>query len=263
MIAPPYIAEWRHQAPWVRDLQVEQDLILSRALVALFRQASVAEALAWRGGTALYKLHMRPAARYSEDIDLVQLCAEPIGPTLDGVREALDPWLGTPRRKFGEGRVTLVYRMKTDGPPELPMRLKIEINSREHFSVFGIKRHLFKVNSRWFSGEARIPSYLLAELLGTKLRALYQRKKGRDLFDLATALERTQVDPERIVTAFEKYMEHEGRHVSRAELVANLRGKLADSVFTGDLQPLLASGVSWDFEAGSRVVQERLFPLLT
>ena len=263
MIAAPYITEWRHQAPWIQDVQVEQDLILSRALVEIFRQPLIAEALAWRGGTALYKLHLRPAARYSEDIDLVQLAAEPIGPTLDRLREVLDPWLGTPRRKFGEGRVTLVYRMKTDGPPELPMRLKIEINSREHFSVFGVERYTFEVRSRWFSGKAEIPSYILEELLGTKLRALYQRKKGRDLFDLATALQRADVEPERVIESFKKYLKYEGRRISHAELEGNLQAKLADTVFTGDLRPLLASGVSWDFEEGYRVVQDHLIDLLT
>ena len=38
--------------------------------------------------------------------------------------------------------------------------------------------------SRWFTGAAKVLTYDLDELLGTKLRALYQRKKGRDLFDL-------------------------------------------------------------------------------
>ncbi len=79
------------------------------------------------------------------------------------------------------------------------MKLKVEINSREHFSVFGIEEHPFSVRSLWFSGETRIPGYTLDEQLGTKLRALYQRRKGRDLFDLAHALSLGGVDPERVV----------------------------------------------------------------
>ena len=67
--------------------------------------------LAFRGGTALYKLHLRPAARYSEDIDLVQITAGPIGGVLDAIRRALDPWLGLPRRTTKEGRIVLVYRI--------------------------------------------------------------------------------------------------------------------------------------------------------
>jgi len=51
------------------------------------------------------------------------------------------------------------------------MRLKVEICTREHFSVLGlIPRHLVVENS-WFSGAASIVTYRLEELLATKLRA--------------------------------------------------------------------------------------------
>lgn len=55
---------------------------------------------------------------------------EAIGETLDLVRGALDPWLGTPKRTLKEGRVNLVYRFTSEDNPPLQMRLKIEINSR-------------------------------------------------------------------------------------------------------------------------------------
>ena len=69
--------------------------------------------LSFRGGTALYKLYFTPPARYSEDIDLVQVRPEPIGETLDRARSVLDPWLGVPRRQLKEGRVNLVYRFES------------------------------------------------------------------------------------------------------------------------------------------------------
>ena len=108
MIPSANITEWRATAPWSQDAWVEQDLVISRAIVEMFGVAEIAERLAFRGGTALHKLHLHPAARYSEDIDLVQVCPEPIGETLDVVRAALDPWLGTPRRQLKRGRVNLV-----------------------------------------------------------------------------------------------------------------------------------------------------------
>lgn len=94
MIPRDYITAWRSRAPWVQDFQVEQDLVISRALVAIFSHPFLAERLAFRGGTALYKLHLAEAARYSEDIDLVQINAEPAGPLMGALREVLDPWLG-------------------------------------------------------------------------------------------------------------------------------------------------------------------------
>lgn len=65
------IITWREHAPWPEDTQVEQDLLLTRAMVAIFSDPFLSEQVAMRGGTVLHKVHLAPAARYSEDIDLV------------------------------------------------------------------------------------------------------------------------------------------------------------------------------------------------
>lgn len=262
MIPFDFISGWRETAPWIQDSQVEQDLVMSRALVEIFTASERSSSLAFRGGTALYKLFLTPPARYSEDIDLVQITPGPIGPLLDDLRGQLDPWLGTPRRTLKEGRVVLLYRFQSEGPAPLPLRLKIEINSREHFSVFGLLDRRYEVRSRWFSGEAIIQTFALDELLGTKLRALYQRKKGRDLFDLWTAQRLEDVDADRVVTAFLRYLEAGGQRVSRAEFEANLAAKVIDPMFTHDLDLLLAPSLSWDLDAAARFVREELLARL-
>ena len=65
MIPFDSITQWRAVAPWVQDAQVEQDLILSRALVDMFARPELSEALAFRGGTAIHKMCLPPAARHS------------------------------------------------------------------------------------------------------------------------------------------------------------------------------------------------------
>jgi predicted nucleotidyltransferase component of viral defense system len=262
VIPRDFITEWRPHAPWVENLQVEQDLVISRALVELFTHPLIARSLAFRGGTALYKLHLHPPARYSEDIDLVQIAAAPIGPVLSAVRAVLDPWLGNAQWKQTAGRATLIYRFNSEDEPPYRLKLKVEINTREHFSVYGLRAASFTVTSRWFTGTASIATYQLDELLGTKLRALYQRKKGRDLFDLALPLKQGSVAPERIVEAFLRYMESEGEQVTRAVFEQNLAGKRADPVFAGDITPLLAHGHSWDMDSGIRTVLEALIARL-
>jgi len=257
VIPKDYITEWRQQAPWALDAQVEQDLVISRALVEIFRVPEVARQLAFRGGTALFKLHLQPAARYSEDIDLVQVTPGPFGETFDAVRAVLDPWLGEPRRVIKEGRVNLVYRFQSEDEPARPMKLKIEINSREHFTEQGHVHHRFDVHSRWWSGEAEITTFSLEELLGTKLRALFLRKKGRDLFDLWYALEKG-ADADKIIGCFVRYMRESGRRVSRAEFEENLEGKLADQVFAADMTPLLRSGTTWNLHEAARLVSSQL-----
>lgn len=94
MIPELYIAEWRQKAPWPETLQIEQDLVISRALVEIYSHPLLAEALAFRGGTALYKLFIKSAQRYSENIDLVQTKPGSIGPIVNALRNALDFWLG-------------------------------------------------------------------------------------------------------------------------------------------------------------------------
>jgi len=143
------ITAWRKAAPWGEDWQVEQDLILSRALVDMFSRPTVAQQAVFRGGTALHKLFFDPPGRYSEDIDLVQRDAGRIGPLIDEIRDALDPWFGQPKWKAGKGRFTLYYRFETTMAPVVRSRVKLEINTREHFAVHGLATRGFEVENRW------------------------------------------------------------------------------------------------------------------
>lgn len=262
MIPRAHVTHWRARAPWPTDAQVEQDLVLSRALVELFNDPALAGTLAFRGGTALHKLFLASPGRYSEDIDLVQQAAGPIGPIFDAVRSRLDPWLGEASSKRGEGRANLVYRFETTAMPVQRMRVKIEINTREHFNVLGAHRVPFEVKSPWFGGAAEIVTFGIEELLATKLRALYQRKKGRDLYDLDLALTSLAVDDGRLMLCFQRYLEHSGLSIGRTAFEANLQDKLADRAFVEDVAPLLAKPQGYDAAQAARLVLERLISRL-
>ncbi len=138
------------------------------------------------------------------------------------------------------------------------MRLKIEINSREHFTELGHATVPFSVEGRWFSGSVDVTTFAINELLGTKLRALYQRKKGRDLFDLALALPREDVDPRLILRCFDRYMAEGGHAVTRAQFEANLHQKSNDADFRDDMEALLAPAVPWDFDDAMRSVLDEI-----
>ena len=258
MIPRDFITEWRLEAPWIDDRQVEQDLVISRALVEIFSDEVLRTQLAFRGGTALYKLFLKPAARYSEDIDLVQVEAGPAGDLMDHLHAVMDSWLGKPRYKQSEGRVTFAYRFESEETPPIPLKLKIEINTREHFSIYGTQLVPFQVQSRWFEGACDIPSYGLNELLGTKLRALHQRKRGRDLFDLDVALRHEDAVPEDIIKAFRTYMDHGGHTVTRQQLQDNLEAKLDDPEFNANISPILRSDFEWDLDGMAERVSTTL-----
>jgi predicted nucleotidyltransferase component of viral defense system len=243
VIPRAYLQEWSVRAPWPDLRQVEQDLVICRALCDLFSSPALAGRAAFRGGTAIHKLLFAEPLRYSEDIDLVQCRAEPIGATVDAVRAALS-WLGKCSREQAGHSMHLVFRFAPEVEPESSLRLKVEINTREHTSLLGIRRYPFAVESEWHSAEALIDSFEPEELFGTKLRALLQRRSGRDLFDLDQGLERLRLDPARLVACFTHYVAQEGRPIRRAMAEERMLEKLGRSL-TEDVSPLLPPSVRW------------------
>lgn len=250
MIPVQNIIAWSQQAPWAEQRQVEQDLIIGRALVALFGDPFLARELRLRGGTALNKLHFSKPLRYSEDIDLVRTTGGPIGPTLDRVHDVLDPWLGQP--KFDQSPVAPKFRYVVEGEDKAPIRLKIEINTRERVAHDAIQLRPFKVENPWFSGAADIPTFSNEELLATKLRALLQRNKGRDLIDLSHALATFDaLDVQRVVDLFGRYLAAAKTSISRAQAERRMFEKLDDRNFLADVRPLLAADERDAFDAAA------------
>lgn len=246
MIPRADIVEWRSTAPWISDAQIEQDLLLCRSIVELFSHNSLKGKIAFRGGTALHKLYMSPAQRYSEDIDLVQVKAGPAGPLMDAIQEALNPFLGGPQWDNKENSLNMTYRVQSELPPVMTLHLKVEVNTREHFTVQGLRQLPFSVASRWFTGECVVTTYSLDELLGTKLRALCQRRKGRDLFDLWLGLKQKNVEPGAIVSAFHAYLHAHGLSVTKTDFVANMTEKMKRKDFLSDTSPILRPGLEYN-----------------
>ncbi len=262
MIPRAYLDEWHDLAPWNTSAMLEQDLIISRAVVEIFSHPLLAKQLAFRGGTALHKLFLLPATRYSEDIDFVQTEGGPIGPIFDALRERLSPWLGKPNSKQGEGVVNLTYKVQSEDMPPVPLRLKVEINSREHFTVIGIQKKPFSVSSRWFTGDCEISTFSLEELLGTKMRALYQRRKGRDLFDMWFGLTNGKADPEYIVICFKKYMEASNLTVSAKEFRINMEAKIVTPEFRSDTEDILRAGIEYPIEEAYNLFDKKVLSIL-
>ena len=244
MIPQAHIQAWRASAPWPNASQVEQDLIICRALCDLFSSPALAGKVAFRGGTAIHKLLFKQPLRYSEDIDLVQTEAEPIGPTVDAIREAL-AWLGRCKREQAGHSMHLVFRFTPEAEPAATLKLKVEINTREHQSLLGLRRYRFEVRNDWYSGQAELLSFEPEEIFGTKLRALLQRRKNRDLFDLHQGIEQLALDADKVIACFDHYLSLEGIAISRAEAEERMLKKLTRSL-TEDIEPLLPAGVRFD-----------------
>lgn len=189
----------------------------------------------------------------------MQITAEPFGPVVDRLRETL-AFLGDPARKQKENNFTLHYRFESEFPPVQNLRLKVETNCREHFTVLGYRQFPFQVNSSWFTGTCNITTYPLEELLGTKLRALYQRRKGRDLYDMYKALVQVpDMDTEALLQCYHAYMNFVVDEPPTKKLyLENMEAKMQDDEFIGDIVALIRPTEKYDQISAFELVRTRL-----
>lgn len=210
----------------------------------------------------MHKLYLSPQPRYSEDIDLVQIKAGPIKEAYDHIRDALS-FLGEPKVKQKRNNNTLIFRMESEMPPVVPIHLKVEINCKEHFNVLPMQEIPFSVSNKWYQGECNVLTYQLDELVGTKLRALYQRSKGRDLYDLYKALTTQELNIDNVLKCYNRYMDFVVDHIpTYKEFIINMEDKMQDEEFLGDTQQLLRPDENFNPQEGYEVVRSLLIDRL-
>jgi predicted nucleotidyltransferase component of viral defense system len=230
-----------------------------------------------RGGTLLHKVHLAPASRYSEDIDLVVVGDRPEDHVRRAIRRVLVDVLGPPKTSVW-GTLTLairnavkpskVLRMTYSLPsiiePGRMLDIVVEANVTERRPHLAVVEMPFSFPFREQPVQTRIKGYDIHEMLGTKMRAMFQRKRGRDLFDLYWALTKspTPVDPSAIIESFQHYMKQEGTTAGRAEFIKILEAHLLDRGFCADMGPLLRSGITYAPQAAGKYVKANLLKLL-
>ena len=268
-----------HQAvvPWAAQYQVEQDLLLCRAMVALFDDKFLSSQIAMRGGTLLHKVHLAPPARYSEDIDLVVVGTRPADHIRRAIRRVLTDVLGTPKASVWDtlalairntvkpSRVLrMTYSARSIIEPNRPLEIVVEANVTERKPHRAVVEMPFSFPFRDKAVQTHIKGFDIHEMLGTKMRAMFQRKRGRDLFDLYWALTKspTPVDPAAIIASFEHYLKQEGTKAGRAEFIGILEDHLKDRGFCSDMQALLRTDIAYDPQAAGKHVKTHLLNLL-
>jgi len=268
MIPRPSILLWEDQeAPWLENWQIEHDLMMSRVLVEIFSHKLLSESLLFRGGTALGKLHFSKPHRFSEDLDLVQIEPGPIKQSIQKplLHEVMDE-LPLELKKYGPSDLGYSYFFDFDvrDPAVDKSRLKIEINTREHFTILNPLCIPYQVSTDWFEGTAKIRTHPAAEMMAHKLLALYDRKKGRDLFDLWYGYKMDLAKPQQVLSCYEEYVEEarEAGDISLAQFEENLSGKIRDAEFREDTKPLLREGIEYEIDKAVRIVHEQFVSLL-
>ncbi len=236
MIPRPVLAAWRSRAPWRDDRQVAQDLLLSLLAIRVAKHHPLGEMLVWRGGTCLHKLHLEKARRYSEDLDYVLVGdakRSEVKTGLEDIVAGLD--MDPVRAKVSATRVNVW------GEVEVPvvgasLRVKFEVNCADLDPAMDLARIEHSVDTRVWKEQAGILTFVPPELLGTKFRALAQRRKGRDLSDLWLARRELEIADEELAVAADYYLSDAG--VSPAVFRERLAKHAEDPEFWSDLDAL-------------------------
>lgn len=170
----------------------------------------------------------------------MQIRSEPIKDTISQLQKALS-FLGKSNVIQKKDNNTIYYRFESEFAPVQNLKLKIETNCREHFTVLGWEKKPFEIESSWFDGKCNLTTYKIEELLGTKLRALFQRSKGRDLYDLWKALTHSEINPDKVIKCYKEYMKFslDKPTPTKKEFLLSIEKKKNDSEFWGDTVALL------------------------
>lgn len=168
----------------------EHDYRRSHLLHDIYSNNLLRERLLLKGGTAINKLHLKDLSRLSVDLDFNQTGpkdevlgeAKRIRETLVEIASKQDQSYKIDfEPRYEQTTIHLRYTSVTGLQPAQP--IKIEVS---HIERFPILRTVNKDLTIYDLGtSASIGTYRIEELLATKLRALYDRMKGRDLYDLA------------------------------------------------------------------------------
>ena len=271
------VLEHQARVPWPSQPQIEQDLLLCRSMAALFNDNFLHGQIAMRGGTLLHKVHLAPPARYSEDIDLVVFGDRPEDHIRKALRRVLADVLGTPTKSAWEAvqlairnavkpsRVLrLTYAVPAVSDPGSILTIVVEANVTERKPHRPITVIPFEFHFRANAIKTRINGYDIHEMLGTKMRALFQRRRGRDLFDLYWALTASEpaIEPRAVIESFQHYLRMEGVSAPRSEFMKILDAHLADRGFCSDMSPLLRVGILYDPQQAGALVKAKLLNLL-
>ena len=257
MIPAYVITNWSETHNWSTREQIEQDFLLSQAICEISNNEILGKELIIRGGTAFHKLFLPKAYRYSEDLDYVRSSGGGIGQILDLLTQ-LGGKLGY-KVNTKIGKYPKVY-WKSLSESGSPLRIKIEINTYERSPAMPLKavRHSFDVGP--YSSFADANSFQAEELTATKIRALYQREKGRDLFDIWLSLDFLKLNPITIAEAFKVY--RPGKFTSELA-IDNLKVKLKSERFLNDLDNLSVSEeIDYQPVVAAGIVIEKLLCLL-
>ena len=243
------IEEWAAKKHFQEEAHAEIDLRLEFLLNATYQKEWLRKHLIFKGGTALHKIHLKENLRFSEDIDLEHRQNQKMFETINQILhlfEELD-MEGKGINQKNNYKILSFYNSEITNQRE---RVKMEIGYKEDFSILGYTEKILDINNVCFASKVLVNTYDINEILSQKTRALYQRFKGRDLYDLFVSRLHPDFDIEKIAKCFIRHMTNKktGNNMMpvEKEFILNIEKKEDNPDFINDIYRCLKTNVEYN-----------------
>lgn len=224
------VADWG-----LREDVIEKDYVIGWILWGIGTSDELMKSWVFKGGTCLKKCYI-DTYRFSEDMDFSVLPGGPVKPeelepvfngVLERVYEAsgIDFSVKKPVFKYyshhhyTEG--SIYYRGPRNAPS--PSRIKLDIGGSEKIVRPTVLRAIDHKYSDKIPGTARVRCYSFDEIFAEKIRAMGQRSRPRDLYDIIKLFwrEDLQAQPQHIRAVLEEKCVHKNIPVPTFSAIEN------------------------------------------
>lgn len=246
---------------------VEKDYVLGWMLAGIYRHEDLAESWVFKGGTCLKKCFFE-TYRFSEDLDFTllrpeHLDADFLKETFSEIGEWIYEQTGieipadgqefeiyeNPRGQLScQGKIS--YKGPVSPPHGLP-RIKLDLTADEKVVLTPIRVQIFHPYSDAPEGGIEVLAYDYIEAFAEKFRALAERTRPRDLYDVVNLYRNGEARPEpkRFVEVLRAKCEFKGINIPR---ITDLEAHRADleagwiHMLEHQLPALLPVATFWD-----------------
>lgn len=270
----------------LREDVVEKDYVLGWLLWGIANDPELGESWVFKGGTCLKKCYIE-TYRFSEDLDFTVLPGGPVRP--DDVAPAVARVLGRVMDESGVDFSTMEPRFRSRrsegstegrvyyrGPRAAPMAasVKLDLTADEVLARETVMRPIAHPYDDTLPDPAEVRCYCFEELFAEKLRAMGERSRPRDLYDIVNLYRRPdlRLRGEEIRTVLVEKCESKGVPVpsfaslEASEFVVELESEW-ENMLGHQLPALPPFGQFWGELAAlfewleGRAVEERLEPV--
>jgi len=228
------VTEWG-----LREDVIEKDYVIGWVLWGIGSDPDLSIHWAFKGGTSLKKCYVE-TWRFSEDLDFTVVPGGPDKPEtiepiikriLDRIHEesGIDFSIKPPAFKHNEKYLYTegsIYYQGPRGTPN-PTRIKLDISGLEKIARPTVLRAIAHSYSDSFPGTAQVRCYAFEEVFAEKLRAMGERCRPRDLYDIVLLFRRRdlQSEPQLIKLILKEKCNSKGIPVPTLESIQNSSNK--------------------------------------